>query len=528
MEKKLVFLALFIFLFTSTYSQNSQWEWARTLGASIDDDIERNIELYGCKVAIDSKGNSYVAGLYSDTIMFNGEEVMAIPGIQEVDVFLAKYGSNGEPLWIKSFGAKGPDFVMGVVVDSNDNVFVTGGFESTLHVGDSTIVGRGEVDGFLVSFTSAGQHRFSTSFGSDKDDLPTDIACDGKNIFITGGCLGQYFNYNGIELYDKSFFVIKINVQGLPEWVSSLDDNNGYIRTGQIAPDHHGGCYISGKLYEITIGNDTIKSSGFNNTSLVHITSQGIADWVQTIDNCQIVSIDANSTSVCVLANFQDSIVISDSIFSSPNINKSTPSTLTAIYSRDGIFKNVYFGSGANHVGYDVCADSLGRFIISGRCGRDISFGNMSDTVETVNSIAGFVARIDELGNTSLLITIPTQAFNSVFLASVSSNVKNEIIVAGFYRDSILFDSERLFSVSSDPDVIIAKIGSPLSVSKYSPQEKKAKSFPNPSTGFIKVNYSTSSPSPVTITLHDILGREVLRREMGVQSEGEHEESLDV
>jgi hypothetical protein len=52
--------------------------------------------------------------------------------------------------------------------------------------------------------------------------------------------------------------------------------------------------------------------------------------------------------------------------------------------------------------------------------------------------------------------------------------------------------------------------------------------YPNPVLNTTTLNYNLPSPSPITITLHDILGREVLRRELGIQAEGEHEETLDV
>lgn len=527
MEKKLVFLTLLVFLFTSVYSQNPQWEWARTLGVSIDDNIDASVEFFAPKVAFDSKGNMYVAGLFSDTMSFADSVISTMRSGHEVDMFVAKYSPNGEEIWIRNFGSSGTDFLTGITIDNQDNVYLTGGFDDTyLIVGDTTSISRGGMDCFLLSFTSDGNLYFLTTFGSDKDDLSTDIASDGENIFVTGGYSGANFYYFGEELSKRTFFIIKQNSKGIGSWVSNLAENHAIIKPNQITPDHEGGCYVSCELSDIIIGTDTISNSTYQRGNILHITADGLVDWKQTISKTEIVGISANPNNVCVLANFQDSVVLNDTTYKSPLLFKSTPSVLSAIFSSEGTFKNVVFGQGEHHVGYDICTDSNGRFIISGRCGRLISFGSETDTVETINSNAGFVTRMDVNGNVSLLTTLPT--IPTVFLTSVAANSQNEIGISGFYRDSIRVGNTLLNAVSSDPDILVTKIGIKSSAQHKKNSFDNNKLFPNPTSIIANVNFTLPSPSTVTITLHDILGREVLRREMGVQAEGQHEESLDV
>jgi hypothetical protein len=527
MEKKLVFLALFVFLFTSAYTQNSQWEWAKSIGTSLDDNIDASVQLYAPKVAFDSKGNMYVAGLFSDTMSFADSVISTKRSGYEVDMFVAKYSPSGEEKWIRRFGIRGSEFLTGIAIDSKDNVYVTGGFDGGYFIdGDTSSMSRGEVDCFLLAFTSDGNLQLVTTFGSDKDDLATDLASDGENIFIIGGYLGNDFYSFGKELSNKSFFIIKLNTNGTVSWVSDLAENQAYIKPSKVTPDHKGGCYVSGNLSNIIIGTDTLSTVNFDNNSIIHITGDGLVDWKQIIRNCEIVDISATPNNLCVLANFQDSVVLNDTTYESPLLYKSTPSVLSAVFSSEGTFKNVVFGNGYQHVGYDVCTDSIGRFIISGRCGRLISFGNVTDTVETINSNAGFVTRIDINGNVSLLTTLPT--IPTVFLTSVAVNSQNEIGITGFYRDSIRIGSTLLNAVSSDPDILVTKIGIKSSAQHKKNSFDNNKLFPNPASTIANVNYLLPSSSPVTITFHDILGREVLRREMGVQTEGQHEESVDV
>lgn len=58
----------------------------------------------GFAISVDSPGNSYVTGTYSGTLTFApGVSLTSVGGN---DVFVAKYDTNGTPVWVTSAGGQ--------------------------------------------------------------------------------------------------------------------------------------------------------------------------------------------------------------------------------------------------------------------------------------------------------------------------------------------------------------------------------------------------------------------------------------
>ncbi|HEY4519149.1 MAG TPA: VWA domain-containing protein [Candidatus Paceibacterota bacterium] len=128
---------------------------------------------YGYDTAIDSVGNIYVVG----------EQLDAANPLAGMDMFLAKYQSNG--MMDISFGNGA-----GVVV------FDAGGNESGYGVavnsttGDIYVAGRRDINGgdmFLIRYNSSGVKQWDVSYdNSGGSDVGRDTAVAGGNIYVTG------------------------------------------------------------------------------------------------------------------------------------------------------------------------------------------------------------------------------------------------------------------------------------------------------------------------------------------------------
>lgn len=55
-----------------------------------------------------------------------------------------------------------------------------------------------------------------------------------------------------------------------------------------------------------------------------------------------------------------------------------------------------------------------------------------------------------------------------------------------------------------------------------------AEVYPNPSSGSITIGFRLPEVEVITISIHDIIGREIVQRELGVNVPGEHRETLDL
>ena len=87
--------------------------WARNAGG-INDDAASNI-------SNDTLGNTYVAGTYAADITF-GTFTLSSSG--HYDVFLAKYDSSGNLLWVKSCSGNGFDTITGLSTDTAGNYYI--------------------------------------------------------------------------------------------------------------------------------------------------------------------------------------------------------------------------------------------------------------------------------------------------------------------------------------------------------------------------------------------------------------------
>ncbi|MFW9995764.1 MAG: SBBP repeat-containing protein [Candidatus Odinarchaeota archaeon] len=104
-------------------ADGSEILWTTLLGGS-DQDI-------GLKIAVDSAGDVYVAGLTksSNFPVTAGASDTALDGI--TDYFIAKLSKNGEELLFSTFhGGNGLEFITGMALDSNNGVYIAGTSDS--------------------------------------------------------------------------------------------------------------------------------------------------------------------------------------------------------------------------------------------------------------------------------------------------------------------------------------------------------------------------------------------------------------
>jgi len=115
-----LYLPLIVLLFINLgYSQ-----WAKGIGSEYHDSIS--------SITVDINGNVYVTGYFSETVDFDPD-----PGIANlttndgIDIFFAKYNSNGEYIFAKSIGSENGDVAQHIKVDESKNIYLSGYFSGT-------------------------------------------------------------------------------------------------------------------------------------------------------------------------------------------------------------------------------------------------------------------------------------------------------------------------------------------------------------------------------------------------------------
>jgi hypothetical protein len=116
------------FLFSITlFSQNFQWLQNGGGNNSISNDSKEQV----IDIVTDSQRNIYVlSAITMDNVNVNNGAPIAVTTYEanpnRYDFILVSYTCNGTFRWHKVFGGGGPDFPSGIVIDSQDNIYVSG------------------------------------------------------------------------------------------------------------------------------------------------------------------------------------------------------------------------------------------------------------------------------------------------------------------------------------------------------------------------------------------------------------------
>ncbi|MCC7356562.1 MAG: SBBP repeat-containing protein [Candidatus Doudnabacteria bacterium] len=143
------------------------------------------------RMAMDSDDNIYITGYFGGTADFDpgSGTTNLISAGGPYDMFLAKYDSDINLLWAKSFGsAAGNDYSYDVTLDSSDVIYYTGGFTNTVDFDPgsdtSNLVSAGSDDAFVSKLTQVLSPTVTTSVASE---INAEQATLSGNITSTGG-----------------------------------------------------------------------------------------------------------------------------------------------------------------------------------------------------------------------------------------------------------------------------------------------------------------------------------------------------
>lgn len=163
--------------FVAKFDSSGQRLWLNTLGGRGTEEARR--------LSVDSKGNVYIVGSTEGSLPGNTSS-------GGVDAFVAKYNANGKRLWVDQFGTDSLDEAQGIVVDQNDNVYVTGETNGSLF---KTAIGGS--DAWIVKYDPFGRVVASSQIGTTSDDETYGITVDNTgNVYVVGQTLGDFGGTN--------------------------------------------------------------------------------------------------------------------------------------------------------------------------------------------------------------------------------------------------------------------------------------------------------------------------------------------
>ncbi|MHA1821926.1 MAG: SBBP repeat-containing protein [Promethearchaeota archaeon] len=147
-------------------------------------------------VALDQNNNVYVTGY------------TASYGAGSYDVVLLKYNFSGALLWNVTWGGINYERAYGISVDSNDNIYITGHINTT-----NAGYGAGSFDVLLLKYTSGGLLLGNTTWGGPNMDTAYGISVDSSDNIYTTGFINTTNAGYGAGSFD--IFLIKYSFKAL-------------------------------------------------------------------------------------------------------------------------------------------------------------------------------------------------------------------------------------------------------------------------------------------------------------------------
>jgi len=203
-------------------------QWNVTWGGS-EWDIANSVE-------IDSNNYIYIAG-HSESLD---------PSPAQSDVFLLKYNSSGDLEWERDWTASYTQRGVGLALDSNDNVYITG-----YTFGHPASSGKG----YLLKYDSSGNFQWERIWGVDGQygNYFYRIIIDDKDDLYISGCTRTYGIYDNHDA-----LLLNYDTSGNQNW-NKIWMGTGYDVTAGICMDSIGNIYLSGTTDTNSVGGyDTV------------------------------------------------------------------------------------------------------------------------------------------------------------------------------------------------------------------------------------------------------------------------------
>jgi len=260
-------------IFVAKYNSNGSLLWVQQAGGTSGD--------IGWGTAVDGTYNSIVTGWFEGTAIF-GDTTLTSAG--ESDIFVAKCDASGNWLWAVQAGGIGEDRGWGITMDGTGKTIVTGSFSGTATFGDTMLTSAGESDIFLAKYDSSGNLLWVQQAGGTGEDWGGGIAVDGESNSVISGFFSDTATFGDTTLNsagDWDISLAKYSVNGNLLWVQQAGGTSDDMGTGVVLDDD-GNSIVTGYFSDTaTFGDTTLICAGIRDIFVAKCDNNG--NWLWTV-----------------------------------------------------------------------------------------------------------------------------------------------------------------------------------------------------------------------------------------------------
>jgi hypothetical protein len=416
----------------------------------------------GLGVATDNSGNVFFTGAFQGSALFDTELLTSNGGN---DIFLAKYSSNGTLQWVIQAGGLGSDAGWAIEIDPLNNVMITGDFSNRAFFEDITLTALGSTDVFLAKYTTNGELIWVESAGGLESDTARSLDIDSMGDAIVTGSFRNSATFGGIRLRSEpnghNMYIAKFDRFGRALWAeqsTGTGDSDGF----GVVLDSQNNSYVTGDFS----GEISFEDRSITPTNVFTITSNGENDiFIAKFDidgDVQLVSRaggpgtdGGTGIAIDTSSNFYVSGFFRESVdFEGTNIaSLGGRDMFLAKYNNTGVFQWVEHGGGSgDDLATGVAVTNSGNVSLTGRFESTWQLDN-----RLISSEGGSDILIAQYNNAGILEwAIDAGGSGSDSPRGLTTDSGNNTFVTGFFSDSADFDDFAEISVGG-LDIFLAK-----------------------------------------------------------------------
>lgn len=501
---------LMIALITPSIAQN--WAWAKSAGG------HQKVESYA--IAVDKFGNSYITGWFEDTLTIGNTTLAATITNNSFasDVFIAKYDINGNFKWAKRAGGANYDFGNGITTDASGNVYVIGGFSLTATFGTHSVTSSGDYDVFIAKYDSNGNNLWVKRCGGTGWDVGNGITVDKSgNCYVTGGyiSIGTFGTTTLTSLGNYDAFVAKYDSTGTFLWAKSAGGVSEDM--GQsLSTDAANNCYVIGYFNgTATIGITPLTSAGSSDIWIAKYDASGNSVWAKkaggSLEDKGLSIASDPSGNMYLTGYFNGAALFGTGLDTITKVSAGGADIFAGKYDYKGDVKWMSsFGGAMDDKGYGISIDSLGHSYVAGSFFNTAHFDTI--TAVSVNQDDAFVAGLNNLGTAKWVAH--GGGLNSDLGRGVAASKTGVCYTTGYFGTSATFGNYTIQGFSTtDNSLFIAKVDSVMIINGINEDALNLNGlviYPNPSDSDVTVQFETTALNEqIHVELYDILGKAV-------------------